>query len=93
MDASFWLERWEQSRIGFHQQDVNPLLVQHWDEEWSRLWWVRADGLATVTDEPATVARAVAALRAKYQQYQQVPLGPPVIEVRITGWRGWPDPA
>ena len=69
------------------------LLVQHWDEEWSRLWWVRADGRATVTDEPATVARAVAALRAKYQQYQQVPLGPPVIEVRITGWRGWPDPA
>ena len=69
------------------------LLVEHWDEEWSRLWWVRADGLATVTDEPATVARAVTALRAKYQQYQQVRLGPPVIEVRVTRWRGWPTPA
>jgi len=69
------------------------LLVQHWDEEWSRLWWVRADGLATVTDEPATVARAVAALSAKYEQYQHVALGPPVIEVRVTGWRSWPDPA
>lgn len=69
------------------------LLVQHWDEEWSRLWWVRADGLATVTAEPATVARAVAALRAKYEQYHHVPLGPPVTEVRITGWRAWPDPA
>lgn len=30
MDAEFWLERWRQSQIGFHQADTNPLLQTHW---------------------------------------------------------------
>ena len=63
------------------------LLVQHFDEDWSQLWWVRADGLAGIVADPA---RAFTALRAKYPQYEQVALGQPVIEVRITGWHGWP---
>lgn len=66
------------------------LLVSHWDEDWSALWWVRVDGNATVTGDPATVARAVAALRDKYSQYEQVAVGAPVIEVTVTSWRGWP---
>ncbi len=66
------------------------LLVQHWDEDWSALWWVRAQGRATVTDAPTTVERAVRALRAKYPQYQHVPLGAPVIEVQLTRWTAWP---
>lgn len=65
------------------------LLVQHWSEDWSLLWWVRADGRAVVTDEPATVDRAVAALRRRYDQYQAVPVGGPVIEVSVLAWRGW----
>jgi PPOX class probable F420-dependent enzyme len=65
------------------------LLVSAWDEDWSRLWWVRADGLARVTEQPATVTRAVEALRRKYRQYADVEVGPPVIEVTITQWRGW----
>ena len=65
------------------------LLVSAWDEDWSRLWWVRADGLARVTERPATVARAVEALRRKYRQYADVEVGGPVIEVTVTSWRGW----
>jgi PPOX class probable F420-dependent enzyme len=65
------------------------LLVSSWDEDWSRLWWVRADGLARVTEQPATVARAVEALRRKYRQYGDVEVGKPVIEVTITSWHGW----
>lgn len=67
------------------------LLVQRWDENWSLLWWVRVDGLATVTDVPTTVHRAVALLRAKYDQYGSgaVAIGGPVIEVAIQAWRGW----
>ncbi|WP_239134047.1 TIGR03668 family PPOX class F420-dependent oxidoreductase [Rugosimonospora africana] len=65
------------------------LLAQEWDEDWSRLWWVRADGSAVVTDEPAAVARAVELLCAKYRQYAEVRVGGPVIEVTISGWRGW----
>ena len=29
MDSQYWLERWEQGRIGFHLADANPLLVEH----------------------------------------------------------------
>jgi PPOX class probable F420-dependent enzyme len=67
------------------------LLVSHWDEDWTRLWWVRADGLATVTEQPATVAYAVDLLRRKYPQYKRVAVGAPVIEVMITDWHGWPS--
>lgn len=30
MQASFWLERWEQGQIGFHQEQANPYLQRHW---------------------------------------------------------------
>ena len=30
MEKEFWLERWERSEIGFHQDDVNPWLARHW---------------------------------------------------------------
>ncbi len=29
MDKAFWLERWENSEIGFHQQDINPYLINY----------------------------------------------------------------
>lgn len=72
---------------------TNPavsLLVQHWDEDWSALWWVRADGVAAVREEPATVAYAVRLLRAKYPQYGKVDVHGPVLEITVHRWRGWP---
>jgi PPOX class probable F420-dependent enzyme len=71
---------------------ANPrvsLLAQHWDEDWSALWWVRADGLAVVTDEPTAVERAVGLLREKYAQYGTVDVHGPVIEVAVHAWRSW----
>lgn len=65
------------------------LLVQHWDEDWSRLWWVRADGLAVVTDEQSIVDRVVTRLRQKYSQYHEVNVEGPVIEVAVQTWRAW----
>jgi thiopurine S-methyltransferase len=32
MEKEFWLERWERQEIGFHQNEVNPHLLQHWQE-------------------------------------------------------------
>ena len=32
MKKEFWLERWERSEIGFHQDEINPYLVQYWPE-------------------------------------------------------------
>ncbi|MGN9907191.1 TIGR03668 family PPOX class F420-dependent oxidoreductase [Phytohabitans sp. LJ34] len=71
---------------------ANPrvsLLAQHWDEDWSALWWVRADGLAVVTEAPSAVDRAVTLLREKYPQYATVDVHGPVIEVAVHAWREW----
>jgi thiopurine S-methyltransferase len=32
MDKDFWLERWERKEIGFHQNEINPYLIQYWQE-------------------------------------------------------------
>jgi thiopurine S-methyltransferase len=32
MKASFWHQKWENNQIGFHESDVNPLLVKHIDQ-------------------------------------------------------------
>jgi thiopurine S-methyltransferase len=32
MEKEFWLQRWEHGEIGFHQDEVNPYLQQHWQE-------------------------------------------------------------
>jgi len=32
MEKDFWLERWEREEIGFHQNEINPYLRQHWQE-------------------------------------------------------------
>src|SRR4051794_5731878 len=64
------------------------LLVQHWDEDWSALWWVRADGVATLASDQGTAARVAHLLRLKYAQYHEVEVGGPVIEVAIHTWRG-----
>ena len=32
MKKDYWLERWEQEEIGFHQNDINPYLCRYWQE-------------------------------------------------------------
>lgn len=69
---------------------ANPhvsLLVDEYDEDWRRLWWVRADGTAEVVDP---TQKGLAALLAKYPQYQQqAPLTGPFIQVTVQRWRFW----
>ncbi|CCH76931.1 Pyridoxamine 5'-phosphate oxidase [Nostocoides japonicum T1-X7] len=72
---------------------ANPrvsLLVDSYAEDWSTLWWVRADGLATiapVTGEEG--AAAVAVLARKYPQYLTDPPPGPLIRVEIDRWVSW----
>ena len=71
---------------------ANPqasLLVDHYEEDWDRLWWVRVDGAAAVLEDGNEEERAMAALSAKYEQYAQARPPGPVIAIaiqRITGW-------
>jgi len=64
------------------------LLVDHYEEDWSRLWWVRLDGDAQVLP-PSGWSRPLDLLRAKYSQYDAAPPAGPVIEIRVSTWRGW----
>ena len=62
------------------------LLVDHYDDDWSALWWVRADGRARVLE---TAPDAIALLAARYPQYAEAPPGGPVIAVDVERWAGW----
>ncbi len=65
------------------------LLVDEYDEDWSALWWVRADGHAVVRDDDEALAEARAALGARYPQHVADPPAGPVIEVTVGRWSGW----
>lgn len=64
------------------------LLVDHYDDDWSRLWWIRVDGRAEVLEADAATA-ALDALVAKYRQYESNRPAGPVIAVHVSGWREW----
>jgi len=66
------------------------LLVDHYDEDWTRLWWVRVDGGARTVDDAAERRRTIELLMAKYPQYRAEPPPGPVIAVDIDCWRTWP---
>jgi PPOX class probable F420-dependent enzyme len=65
------------------------LLVDHYDEDWSQLWWIRLDGVARIVTEPAEQRRALGALAAKYRQYRDQPPPGPVIAIAMTGRTSW----
>ena len=65
------------------------VLVDHYDDDWSRLWWARLRGKARVLDGGEEAARALAALQAKYEQYRETPPGVPVLAVDVDEWRSW----
>jgi PPOX class probable F420-dependent enzyme len=68
---------------------VSVLVDRYDDEEWDRLWWVRADGEARVIEDDEGRAEPVRLLGEKYLQYREhVPEGP-VVEIRVTRWSGW----
>ena len=73
--------------------EANPevsVLVDHWDRDWSRLWWIRLDGFATVHESDPN---AVAALAAKYREYVTRPPSGPVIRVSIDKTARWQSSA
>ena len=65
------------------------LLVDHYADNWAQLWWVRIDGIATIHHDGSAVRTGRELLRAKYPQYQLVPLDGPVIAVAVGGWSSW----
>jgi PPOX class probable F420-dependent enzyme len=65
------------------------ILVDHYEDDWSRLWWVRMRGRARVLDDGEERARALALLSEKYPQYRDEPPDGPVLAVDVTETRAW----
>lgn len=65
------------------------MIVDHYAEDWGRLWWVRADGQAMIERSGPAHARHWAFLRRKYPQYAGQTLDGPVIVVQVESWAGW----
>ena len=67
---------------------ANPaveVLIDHYEEDWTRLWWVRLRGRARIVDD----AEPIRLLQEKYEQYRAQPPAGPVIEVTIEERREW----
>ena len=65
------------------------LLWDRYDDEWTRLWWVRGDGAAEVLHTGDRWQAAVAALQERYAQYRQGPPQGPAVLVSVESWSGW----
>jgi PPOX class probable F420-dependent enzyme len=65
------------------------MVVDAYDEDWDRLWWVRASGPARVLEEGDERALALQLLADKYERYRALPPDGAVVAievVRVTGW-------
>ncbi len=65
------------------------VLVDHYREDWSRLWWVRADGRARIVTDGEELERVVSLLTVKYRQYRARPPSGPAIVIDVHRIRGW----
>jgi PPOX class probable F420-dependent enzyme len=71
---------------------ANPavsILADHYDDDWTRLWWVRLDGDASVVTDSAEAQKALDLLAARYAQYRAAAPGGPVVTVAIARTTGW----
>lgn len=69
---------------------ANPsvsVLVDHYDEDWSKLWWVRADGTGRVLEAgTAEAEHAITLLAERYPQQRAVGA---VLAIDVARWSGW----
>jgi PPOX class probable F420-dependent enzyme len=84
----------ELARVRHVRRDPRvALLLQHYDADWTRLWWLRVEGEAALRDAGDEEAEAaVAALRAKYPEYARVPVLAPgglLLRIRVDATRSW----
>jgi PPOX class probable F420-dependent enzyme len=63
------------------------VVIDHYDDDWSRLWWVRLHGSARVVDYDE---RGLALLTAKYRQYRERPPQGPFVVIEIDERAEWP---
>jgi len=68
------------------------ILIDDYDEVWSRVWWVRLRGRGRMIESGAEGEHARRLLAAKYPQFgdaSAASLAGPVMAVDIQAWTGW----
>jgi len=71
---------------------ANPavsVLVDHYEDDWTKLWWVRADGTAHVVTDDIEAQHAIDLLARRYEQHATDRPGGPVVAIRIDRLTGW----
>jgi PPOX class probable F420-dependent enzyme len=73
--------------------EANPrvsVLADHYEDDWSKLWWARADGTARIVAPGAPEhRRAISGLAARYPQYVEQRPSDSVIVISVSRWSGW----
>jgi PPOX class probable F420-dependent enzyme len=66
--------------------------IDEYSEDWTRLVWVRVDGVAEILTSGAAHDLGIQLLEAKYPQYERMPLGDaPIVRItieRVSEWHG-----
>lgn len=65
------------------------LLVDRYDDDWSRLWWVRLDGTAAVVDASEIEPPGRDALIARYPAYRRRAPEGPYLRIEVVRASGW----
>jgi len=77
---------------------ANPsvcMLADHYEEDWTHLWWVRVDGTARILEDAAQAGHGLDLLAARYPQYQRARPQGAVVAIsidRISGWASAENP-
>lgn len=65
------------------------ILVDHYEDDWPAVWWVRLRGTGRVVDAGSECERAMALLDEKYPQRRGGSEQGAVIAVDVEDWLGW----
>ena len=65
------------------------LLVDHYEEDWDALWWVRVDGPPRCSRTATSTRRPWPRWSPSTAQYTAAPPRGPVIAIGVERWRGW----
>jgi PPOX class probable F420-dependent enzyme len=65
------------------------VLADFYDDDWSQLWWVRADGHADIWEAGPEREHALDLLTAKYPQYAEARPAGAVVAITIDHLSGW----
>jgi PPOX class probable F420-dependent enzyme len=89
VDAKPKRSRQLQRLVNLRREPRCSVLVDHYEDDWQRLWWVRADGEAVVVDDPPRNHRGIAALVSRHPQYREAAPTGPLLVISVHAWHGW----